>query len=102
MCHTNLERVLVTLHESQIQDFKVLPNIGVFGIPFFFLFFLLRMSSSCIHVTAKQFCNEAANGNGFTNPVCTSRQSVWNVPVERTSIYPGQQEFVKWILKYES
>ena len=77
VCHTNLERVLVALHESQILDFKVLPNIGVFGILFFsLLFFLLRMSSSCIHVTALQFRNEAANQNGFTNPVCTSRQSV--------------------------
>ena len=42
MCHTNLERVLVTLHESQIQDFKVLPNIGVFGILFFFSVFPVK------------------------------------------------------------
>ena len=56
VCHTNLERVLVALHESQILDFKVLPNIGVFGILFFsLLFFLLRMSSSCIHVTDCSF-----------------------------------------------
>ena len=59
MCHAyQILRVLVTLIESEILDFKVLPNIGVFGILFFFffLFFLLRMISSCIHVTALQFC----------------------------------------------
>ena len=57
MCHAyQIWRVLVTLTENQILDFKVLPNIGVFGILLFFLFFVLRMISSCINVTALQFC----------------------------------------------
>ena len=34
-----------------------------------------------MHVTA-------ANRNGLTNPACTSRPCVWNVPVERTSVQP--------------
>ena len=54
----------------------------------FFSVIFLRMSSSCIHVTALLFRIEAANRNGLTNPACTSRQCVWNVPRERTSILP--------------
>ena len=88
----NLREALesTTLPVSKNLDFRVLPNSVVLGIPIyiFFLLFLLRMSSSCIHVTALLFRIEAANRNGLTNPACTSRQCVWNVSVERTAVQP--------------
>ena len=59
------------------------PNIvEVFGCYIIILipFYNFRMSSSCIHITALLFGVEAANRSGMTNPACTSRQCVWNVP----------------------
>ena len=48
------------------------------------LFYNFRMSSPCIHITALLFKVEAVNRSGMTNPACTSRQCVWNVPSEKT------------------
>ena len=63
---------------------KVLP----YDILIFFLLLLLRMSSLCIHVMALLFRIEAANRNGLSNPACTSRQCVWNVPGEKALVQP--------------
>ena len=54
------------------------------------------MSSSCIHITALLFRVEAANRSGMTNPACTSRQCVWNVPSEKTVIKPTKIADRNW------
>ena len=46
------------------------------------------MSSFCIHVTALLFRLESANINGLTNPACTSKLCVWNVPGTSTDVKP--------------
>ena len=60
------------------------------------LFYKFRMSSSCIHITALLFRVEAANRSGMTNPACTSRQCVWNVPSEKTVIKPTKIADMNW------
>lgn len=54
------------------------------------------MISSCILVTALLFGVEAANRNGLTNPACTSKQCVWNVPAEKTVVQPKRIRDVDW------
>ncbi|KAK3755143.1 hypothetical protein QZH41_020564 [Actinostola sp. cb2023] len=55
-----------------------------------------KMSSSCIHVTALLFRVEAANRNGLTNPACTSKQCVWNVPADKTVVQPKRICDMDW------
>ena len=62
----------------------------------FIPFYNFRMSSSCIHITALLFRVEAANRSGITNPACTSRQCVWNVPSEKTVIKPTKIADMSW------
>lgn len=63
---------------------------------FHHLFYNFRMSSSCIHITALLFRVEAANRSGMTNPACTSRLCVWNVPPEKTVIKPKKIADMNW------
>ena len=59
-------------------------------------FYNFRMSSSCIHIRALLFRVEAANRSGMTNPACTSRQCMWNVPSEKTVIKPTKIADMNW------
>lgn len=54
------------------------------------------MISSCILVTALLFRVEAANRNGLTNPACTSKHCVWNVPAEKTVVQPKRIRDMDW------
>ncbi|XP_066023281.1 uncharacterized protein [Pocillopora verrucosa] len=55
------------------------------------------MSGSCIHVMALLFRIEAANRNGMTNPACTSKECVWNVPIgNKTVIKPSRICDMEW------
>ena len=77
-------------HPHNVEVFRC---IMIFLIPFSYNF---RMSSSCIHITALLFRVEAANRSGMTNPACTSRPCVWNIPSEKTVIKPTKIADMNW------
>lgn len=54
------------------------------------------MISTCTHITALLVRVEAANRNGKTNPACTSRLCVWNVPSENTVLKPKKNAEMNW------
>ena len=64
--------------------------------PLHWPYFLYRMSTSRIHVTALLFRIEAENRNWLTNPACTSREYVWTVPADKTAVQPEQISEMVW------
>ena len=54
------------------------------------------MSTSCIQVTSLPFPIEATNRNGLTSPNCTSKQSVWTFPADKTAVQPKQISEMVW------